>query len=128
MIRQKTLFLSVCVLCVFVACCVGESYAPRVRLVKDTEYLYHFQWDAPLKEERIILYFARWAESGYERHHLVYFPAGVIVSKPVNVNRASGKSTVEILSAHERDAFPLPAYAPDASVGIHFHDPGVGKG
>ena len=125
MIRQKTLFLSVCVLCVFVACGVGEPYAPRVRLVKDTEYLYHLQWDAPLKEERIILYFARWADSGTEHHDLVYFPAGVIVSKPVNVSGALGKSTVEILSAHERYAFPLPAYAGDASVGIHYYDRGV---
>ena len=96
-----------------------------MRLVKDNDTTFHFQWDAPLKEERIILYFARWAEFGYERHYLVYFPAGVIVSKPVNVSGASGKSTVEILSAHERDAFPLPAYAPDASVGFKPDDPGV---
>ena len=144
MIRQKTLFLSVCVLCVFVACgnsrtdvSVGESYAPRVRLVKDAENLYHFQWDAPLKEERIILYFVRWAESGssaldefgfrirslgHESHYLVYFPAGVIVSKPAYLSRRA--TGVEILSAHERDAFPLPAYASDASVGIHYRDLG----
>ena len=33
----------------------ADSSAPRVRLVKDTESMFHFQWNEPLKEERIIL-------------------------------------------------------------------------
>ena len=34
----------------------GDSYVkPRIRLVKDSPTTFHFQWDEPLEEERIIL-------------------------------------------------------------------------
>jgi len=35
--------------------CPPDTDTPRVRLVKDTPATFHVQWDAPLKEERIIL-------------------------------------------------------------------------
>lgn len=38
-------------LCVFVGC----DNAPRVRFAKDNYDMFHFQWDLPLNDERIIL-------------------------------------------------------------------------
>ena len=123
MIRQEPLFIAVCLLCVFVACgnsrddvadvSVGEPYAPRVRLVKDTERLFHYQWDKPLKEERIILVTAEDKSESFS--FLVYFPKEAFISVP---HRIELRATVEILSAHERDTFPLPAYAHSGMVAV----------
>ena len=49
----KTLFLLGLSIPLFVF--LGCEGAPRVRLVKDNDTTFHFQWAEPLKEERIIL-------------------------------------------------------------------------
>ena len=75
-------------LCVFFGC----SDAPCVRLVKDDDETFHFQWAEPLKEERIILvrcsgvvFDHRYnAEIPHEKELLVYFPAGTVVSASVH--------------------------------------------
>ena len=77
-------------LCVFFGC----DNAPRVRLVKDDDETFHFQWAEPLKEERIILvrrsgvtvskyrrqYIRR---TPFNRDVLIYFPSGAFISDPV---------------------------------------------
>ena len=68
-----------------------------MRLVKDNDTTFHFQWAEPLKEERIILIryngvrrynaedlFGYSPESPWEKELLVYFPAGTVVSAPVD--------------------------------------------
>ena len=80
-------------LCIFFSC----SDAPRVRLVKDNDYTFHFQWDKPLKEERIILVrcneeieILTGAQNGLESEkelresdYLVHFSAGSFISAPI---------------------------------------------
>ena len=76
-------------LCVFFGC----SDAPRVRLVKDDDATFHFQWAEPLKEERIILVRRSGVTVSIGRRHirrtpfdrdvLVYFPEGALISAPV---------------------------------------------
>ncbi len=36
-------------------CGVPDNYSPTVRLVKDTDRSFHFQWDDTLLAERIVL-------------------------------------------------------------------------
>ena len=75
-----------------------------MRLVKDNDQTFHFQWDKPLKEERIILirrtgevvnYRYEFNTSGLHEHKttylhetdieiLVYFPTESFVSAPVS--------------------------------------------
>ena len=102
-----------------------ESYVPRVRLVKDGARDFHFQWDEPLKEERIILcrievfilvvtaddVIEGHKASGFPEQRLVYFPEGSFRSKLFTDTLVF----IEILLAHERGTFPLPAYARDAT-------------
>ena len=103
----------------------SESYVPRVRLVKDGAHDFHFQWDEPLKEERIILCRSEsffqvvtadnviegYKPTGFPEQRLVYFPEGAFTSKLFTDTLVF----IEILSAHERGTFPLPAYARDAT-------------
>lgn len=100
---------------------VGDSYVPRIRLVKDGPNEFHFQWDEPLKEERIILVryrpivaitttsptIERYEPSPLFEHILLYFPLDSFISKSVQ----GGIASIEILSAIERNAFPLPSTA-----------------
>ncbi len=119
-IDVKTVFISVCVLFVFLGC----ERTPRVRLVKDDEMTFHFQWNKPLKEERIILIHysgAQFSSDGREipfedREKLVYFPAETFVSAPVSIATWAYRNTsssyidsVEILPAHSRET-SLPAH------------------
>ena len=83
----------------------GCDNAPRVRLVRDNDLTFHFQWDKPLKEERIILVrlsgevgaynfnkipWGRWeAIWPLNDEYLVYFPAESIISAPVSVDEES---------------------------------------
>ena len=115
----------------------SESYEPEVRLVKDGPHEFHFQWDEPLKEERIILcrdetfnshvlsdnpvYHFKIDEQGNSvrvqipisttRLRLFYFPAGTFRSRLVR----DYFIFVELLPARERAAFPLPNYAHNAT-------------
>lgn len=122
-------------LCIFFGCGnssgVGDdsddSYVPRIRLVKDGTNEFHFQWDGPLKEERIVLCRydvfilvttdspepVRREVSGFPTQSLIYFPKGALISEPVRDNNLI---FVEILSAQERDSFALPAHASDATI------------
>ena len=114
---------TLCLLIVFFGC----DNAPRVRLVRDNNQTYHFQWDKPLKEERIVLMrsdgevgeyvfegeMSKWKSPGvYFSYHLVYFPEGSFVSAPVfagdrNLGEHGGSigrtHSVELLAAHLRD-------------------------
>ena len=88
-------------LCVFLGC----SDAPRVRLVKDDNETFHFQWAEPLKEERIILvrlsgviFDPRYkAEYAHEEELLVYFPPGTVVSYAIDRPRALEYTSMAIL-------------------------------
>ena len=119
--------------CVFFGC----DNTPRVRLVKDNDRTFHFQWDKPLKEERIILVHETGELGGkivsggvewksYNFNILVYFPAGSFVSGAVYTERwgelryvmswRDGPRrihSIEILPAHLRNTvdFPTPLYA-----------------
>ena len=79
-------FAASILLCVFF---FGCSDAPRVRLVKDDDETFHFQFAEPLKEERIILVryngvlFDHQHQIPWEKEMLVFFPAGTVVSAPV---------------------------------------------
>lgn len=104
---------------------VSESYEPEVRLVKDGPHDFHFQWDEPLNEERIILCLSEefvqlvdadndiggHTRTGFPEQRLVYFPQGSFRSKLFTDTLVF----IEILSAHQRSAFPLPSYARDAT-------------
>ena len=103
-------------LCVFFGC----SDVPRVRLVKDDGFTFHFQWAEPLKEQRIILVGLNGGlenpvleiPSRYEEILLVYFAAGTVVSAPVSRDGfwyLKRIDSVEILPAHLREK-RLPAY------------------
>ena len=105
----------------------GCGNAPRVRLVKDNDTTFHFQWAEPLKEERIIVvrYNSKFVfrphrdsergmrQTPMEVEHLVYFPAGAFVSAPVSSPRSYPNSwdhdSVEILPARLRSTVPVPA-------------------
>ena len=111
----------------------GCGNAPRVRLVKDNDTTFHFQWAEPLKEERIILIRGSGGivdEIGggeppvkrrypWEIESLVYFPAGSFISAPASSSRIwldpdlgnTWKYTysVEILPAHLRNTVAVPA-------------------
>lgn len=88
-------------LCVFLAC--GNT--PRVRLVKDDDSTFHFQWAKPLNEERTILvrlsgviFDPRYkAEYSHEEELLVYFPAGTLVSYAIDRPRPLEYSSMAIL-------------------------------
>lgn len=100
---------------------VGDSYVPRVRLVKDGPNEFHFQWDEQLKEERIILCNADitiaittdspaiegYKASGFPFPRLIYFPEGAFISEPVK----DYFTFIEILPASERYKYSLPSYA-----------------
>ena len=127
-IDVKTVFISVCLLFAFLGC----ERTPRVRLVKDDDRTFHFQWAEPLIEERIILVRYSGVFSDYnleipwEKELLVYFPAGSVVSAQlhrqsamrhtsvVNIEnrlvkiRDSNLDSVEICPAHLRETV-LPA-------------------
>lgn len=114
---------TLCLLVVFFGC----DNTPSVRLVLDNSQTFHFQWDEPLKEERIILVrrygevgeyvfkgrTSEWKSPGvYYSDRLVYFPVESVVSAPVSVGekrlREHGRSvrrihSVELLAAHLRD-------------------------
>ena len=107
---------------------VSESYTPQVRLVKDGPSEFHFQWGKPLKEERIILcrfesfflvvtaanVIEGYKPTGFPQQKLVYFPEGSFISKPLTDELVF----IEILSAHKRDTFPLPANVFDATADL----------
>ncbi len=98
---------------------VGDSYVPRVQLVKDGPNEFHFQWDEPLKEERIILCLVEeflaitttspviigYKPTGFPFQRLVYFPEGSFISESIKHQPVF----IEILPASERYKFPLPA-------------------
>ena len=100
---------------------VGDSYVPRVRLVKDGPNEFHFQWDEPLKEERIILCLVEeflaitttspviigYKPTGFPFQRLVYFPEGSFISESIKHQPVF----IEILPASERYKYPLPSYA-----------------
>ena len=103
-------------LCVFFGC----DNAPRVRLVKDDDETFHFQWAEPLKEERIILVRVNgWLVYNAERrsqqkYYLVHFAVGSILSAPIprrwNCSGHWGDiDSVEILPAHRRNTIDFPA-------------------
>ena len=102
---------------------VPERYIPEVRLVDDGSNEFHFQWDEPLKEERIILVrryggkitFGEGGEDSDTVHvmerwfkdKLLYFPKDSFIS---DLDDYSGLA-IGILSAKQRDAVELPARA-----------------
>ena len=120
---------TICLLLVFFGC----DNAPRVRLVKDNDFTFHFQWNKPLKEEPIIL--VRYSgkvgtfikgewEQGYSSNdeYLVYFPAGSFVSAPVDTKGNPFKAlihpngryirrihSVELPAPHLRNTIYAPA-------------------
>ena len=71
-----------------------------MRLVKDNDTTFHFQWAEPLKEERIILVRYSGVFSDYnveipwEKELLVYFPAGSVVSAPLHRQAAMRYTSV----------------------------------
>lgn len=109
---------------------ISLAYEPTIRLVKDGASEYHFQWDEPLKEGRIII-------AQYQSYNWIRQPSddsiyGVIVGveKSSYIDKTlwyfpkdSFRSQlftdmiafVEILSPHERNNFPLPNHAIDAT-------------
>lgn len=89
--RLAVHFLAVSILlCVFFGC----DNIPRVRLIKDGDATFHFQWVEPLKEERIILIrckgvlFDYDAQIPWEREMLVFFSPGTVVSYAIDRQRA----------------------------------------
>lgn len=114
-VKVKTLLISIGLLFVFFGC----DNAPRVRLVKDDDHTFHFQWAEPLKEERIILihYSGLLVLRGREipfrnLKRLVHFPAGTFVSSPVKRHDSGLRiDSVVILQAYLREtALPADAY------------------
>ena len=108
-----------------------SSYVPSVRLVRDGDFEYHFQWDEPLKEDRIVLIrvhqFGSWIHevtsdnilTGRVLYHefinpaistrLILFRQGDFISEPEMLE--GWHCLIEILPAHERNTLPLPATA-----------------
>ena len=95
---------------------VSADNVPEVRLVDDGSNDFHFQWDEPLKEERIIpirCHFEGVAQGRNGELHpyahswtkLIYFPSDSFVSKPL---RESSLVSIKILSSQERAKFSLP--------------------
>ena len=76
-----------------------------MRLVKDDDATFHFQWAEPLKEERIILvrlsgviFDPKYkAEYSHEEELLVYFPPGTVVSYAIDRPRALEYTSMAIL-------------------------------
>lgn len=110
-----------------IAACSNDNVS-GVRLVKDNDHTFHFQWDKPLKEERIILVRNTRVFSHYDErqlhwvHHkppseseiFVYFPAGSFVSAPVRSSTYGSRwqdriLSVEILPARLRNTVDFPA-------------------
>lgn len=100
-------------------CGVPDDYSPTVRLVKDTDRSFHFQWDDTLLEERIVL--ARYtytnissAGAGFEPRplELHHFNPGQFRSELLVVYDREFKDTqrvaVEILPATDRLTLKLP--------------------
>ena len=100
-------------------CGVPDNYSPTVRLVKDTDRSFHFQWDDTLLAERIVL--ARYtytninsAGAGFEPRPLELhrFNPGQFRSGPLMVfDREFNDTqhvTVEILPATDRLTLKLP--------------------
>lgn len=100
-------------------CGVPDNYSPTVRLVKDTDRSFHFQWADMLLEERIIL--ARYtytnigsAGAGFEPRPLELhrFNTGQFRSELLVVYDReftdTQRVTVEILPATERFTLKLP--------------------
>lgn len=86
-----------------------------MRLVKDNKHTFHFQWDKPLKEERIILVRYSGRDGGDSMEYVAYFPAGAFVSSPVTQSAfRAGDSwvyirSVELLAAEMRTEVAVPA-------------------
>ena len=108
------------------------SNTPHVRLVKDDPREFHFQWDAPLKEERIILISVREMKgeqvpladsdlveirsvpSSETEEALVHFQTGSFISKPIRFYAPPSWPSlafIAILPSSERDKFSLPTHA-----------------
>lgn len=121
-LKPKFIPISLCLSFVFFGC-MG---APRVRIVRGDDRTFHFQWDKPLKEKRIILvrlsgvnFDHRYkAEHPHEEELLVFFPPGTVVSNAIDRPRALeftsmaflGRiDSVEILPAHLRNTIRVPA-------------------
>ncbi len=132
-------------LCVFLGC----DNPPRVRLVKDDDSTFHFQWEDPLKEARIILirysgvtvsqYKGHYRKTPFDRDLLIYFPAGAFISAPARTDAIAKTSyeyiwgevgdvanteyigSVDIFPAHFR-ASVLPAYVHRINAGGSFRE------
>ena len=128
-LKHKLAYISVCLLFAVFGC----DNAPRVRLVKDNDTTFHFQWDKPLKEEQIVLvrysgvevihndysyYFPQDRPFTQRKHHreysmdfdyLLYFPARSFVSAATTDGNLyylyplEPTRSVEILPAHLRN-------------------------
>ena len=127
-LKHKLTYITACFLIVFVGC----DNAPRVRLVRDNDETYHFQWDEPLKEERINLvrfggvevihndyssFFPQGRPFTQRKHHreypmeydfLVYFPARSFVSAPLYKQEIT--EDYGLSSEHTRSVEIMPAH------------------
>ena len=77
-------------------CGVPDNYSPTVRLVKDTDRSFHFQWDDNLLEERIVL--ARYTYTNISSAGAGFEPL------PLELHRfAPGQFRSELLVVYDRD-------------------------
>lgn len=108
-------------------CTAGDQPIPEIRLVQDTAAYdtrrhelrtsFHFQWDAPLQEERLVLVeileSGQWSSEEPQRY-LLAFPAGSFRSDQIEVHLGLSYGTdayaIKILEAAERAELPLPRY------------------
>ena len=109
-------------------CTAGDQPIPEIRLVQDTaaydtrrhelQTSFHFQWDAPLQEERLVLVeileSGQWSSEEPQRY-LLAFPAGSFRSDQMYVDLyprtdATDAYVIKILEASARLELPLPRY------------------
>lgn len=100
-------------------CGVPDNYNPTVRLIKDTDRSFHFQWDSTLLEERIVLARFTYTNINWVREHwrtptlvLHHFSPGAFRSGHMYVYDREFMNTqsvtVEILPAANRHKLKLP--------------------